>query len=100
MSPDQPVSSTMTGITGDGRAPPSADTLPKPTATGRSFVLHGDDDPTSPSEPMNPGDDAPDGAPGTGENLCPRCNGSGRVADGPCPDCDGTGKVTSGIGGG
>ena len=52
------------------------------------------------SEPMQPGDDAPEGTPGTGENLCPRCNGSGRVEHGACPDCGGSGVVQKGIGGG
>ena len=51
--------------------------------------------------PMNPGDDAPAGTPGTGENVCPRCGGSGRVEPGAtCPDCGGTGRVNQGIGGG
>lgn len=51
--------------------------------------------------PMNPGDDAPEGTPGTGEDLCPRCHGSGKI-DGKadCPDCGGTGKIIEGIGGG
>ena len=48
---------------------------------------------------LNPGDDAPAGAPGTGENLCARCSGSGRIDGAECPDCAGTGKVTTGIGG-
>ncbi len=47
-----------------------------------------------------PGDEAPAGVPGTGENLCRRCGGSGRVDDAACPECKGTGKVTTGIGGG
>lgn len=46
-----------------------------------------------------PGDDAAPGTPGTGENLCPDCNGSGRVGDGDCANCYGTGKVVQGIGG-
>jgi len=50
--------------------------------------------------PLNPGDVAPPVTPGTGENLCPKCGGSGRVDDAACPNCDGTGKVTEGIGGG
>ena len=50
---------------------------------------------------MNPGDDAPPGTPGTGEDVCPRCGGSGRVEQGAaCPDCSGTGRVNKGIGGG
>ena len=47
----------------------------------------------------NPGDQAPPGTPGTGENVCPACNGSGRVDSGECPNCGGTGKVVEGIGG-
>ena len=48
---------------------------------------------------MNPGDEAPPGTPGTGENVCPHCNGR-REHDGtPCSVCAGTGKVIEGIGG-
>lgn len=46
-----------------------------------------------------PGDEAPPGTPGTGENLCRHCNGTGEHDGAPCPVCDGTGKVTEGIGG-
>lgn len=52
------------------------------------------------AEPTNPGDEAEPGTPGTGENLCPRCGGSGRLDGGECPECGGTGKVIEGIGGG
>lgn len=48
---------------------------------------------------MNPGDQAPPGTPGTGENLCPACGGSGKVESKPCPTCGGTGKVIEGLGG-
>jgi len=52
------------------------------------------------TEPPKPGDEAPPGTPGTGENLCPQCGGSGKTAnDEACPECKGTGKVNSGIGG-
>lgn len=47
----------------------------------------------------NPGDEAPPGTPGTGENICPVCNGSGRTEAGECKNCGGTGKVIEGIGG-
>src|SRR5205823_5716235 len=48
-----------------------------------------------------PGDDAPPGTPGTGEDICPVCRGSGKAQNGgQCPNCNGTGKVTEGIGGG
>lgn len=46
-----------------------------------------------------PGDEAAPGTPGSGEALCPACNGSGQVDDRPCSDCEGTGKVIQGIGG-
>ena len=48
---------------------------------------------------LNPGDEAPPGTPGTGENLCPACNGSGTKEGQKCEQCDGTGKVIEGIGG-
>ena len=51
-------------------------------------------------ERLNPGDDAQPGTPGTGENVCPECQGSGKLSGAPCPDCDGTGIVIEGIGGG
>jgi hypothetical protein len=51
------------------------------------------------SDAMNPGDEAPAGAPGTGENVCRACGGSGRVAEKTCPSCNGSGKVTMGVGG-
>ncbi len=47
-----------------------------------------------------PGDEAVPGTPGTGENVCRACNGSGRVDGAVCPACDGTGIVIEGIGGG
>lgn len=51
--------------------------------------------------PMKPGDQAPEGTPGTGEDTCPACGGSGRDHAGKsCSECQGTGKVTVGIGGG
>jgi hypothetical protein len=46
------------------------------------------------------GDDAPPSTPGTGENICPDCNGSGQRDGRECPTCGGTGKVIEGIGGG
>jgi len=50
-------------------------------------------------EPLRPADEAPAGTPSAGENVCPRCNGSGRSEGQSCPECDGTGKITEGIGG-
>lgn len=50
-------------------------------------------------EPLNPGDDAAPGTPGTGEDICPRCGGRGTIDAGECQNCGGTGKVIEGIGG-
>jgi hypothetical protein len=55
---------------------------------------------TMAEEPMTPGDDAPPGTPGTGEDICPECSGTGRLNDKPCPNCGGTGRINEGIGGG
>lgn len=50
--------------------------------------------------PIHPGDAAAPDTPGTGENICRDCRGTGRRENDPCPTCGGTGKVTEGIGGG
>jgi hypothetical protein len=56
---------------------------------------------TTPDRDKNPGDVAPPGTPGTGENVCTHCRGRGTMDDGkPCPMCDGTGVVIAGVGGG
>lgn len=63
----------------------------------------------SPSQrPRTPADDPAPGAPGTGEDVCPCCHGSGKQTDAttgaqgdaPCVRCDGTGIIIEGIGGG
>lgn len=49
---------------------------------------------------MSPGDEARPGTPGTGEDICPECKGSGKSARGErCRNCEGTGRVVRGIGG-
>lgn len=52
------------------------------------------------STPTNPGDEAAPGTPGTGEDVCRRCNGSGKADGVTCPVCGGSGVVVEGIGGG
>lgn len=49
--------------------------------------------------PPRPGDDAPPGTPATGEDVCPTCQGHGRVGGRDCDTCQGTGIVTQGVGG-
>lgn len=59
------------------------------------------DDTTTPTNATpNPGDQAPPGTPGTGENICPACNGAKTIDAKPCPTCGGTGIVVEGVGGG
>ena len=50
-------------------------------------------------ESMSPGDVAPEGTPGTGENICETCRGTGRIDGEICDRCGGIGKVIEGIGG-
>ncbi|MBO1073308.1 hypothetical protein [Roseomonas marmotae] len=58
---------------------------------------HGIEPLTSGAE--KPGDDAPAGTPGTGDDICPDCQGSGRISGRTCETCSGTGVVTKGVGG-
>ena len=58
-----------------------------------------DGTPQDPRPGMAPGDEAPPGTHGTGEDICPECKGSGQVAAGECPRCAGSGRVIKGIGG-
>ena len=51
-------------------------------------------------EAMAPGDEAPPGDAGAGENLCRACGGSGEVDGQPCETCGGSGKTTSAVSGG
>lgn len=48
---------------------------------------------------LNPGDEATRGAPGTGEDVCPVCHGSGKINAQPCANCGGSGIVVRVIGG-
>jgi DnaJ-class molecular chaperone len=48
---------------------------------------------------LNPGDEAPRGTPGTGDDICPECHGNGRINGSPCPNCGGGGTITRAIGG-
>ncbi|MGE5505392.1 MAG: hypothetical protein ACM31L_13295 [Actinomycetota bacterium] len=52
-----------------------------------------------PRPELDPGDEAAPGAPGTGEDLCRVCHGTGKVGAKPCDACGGTGIIVEGIGG-
>jgi DnaJ-class molecular chaperone len=54
------------------------------------------DDPT---RDMAPGDQAPQGTPGAGENICPTCAGTGSFEGATCETCAGTGTVIEEVGG-
>ncbi|MGI8624489.1 MAG: hypothetical protein ACR2NB_13650 [Solirubrobacteraceae bacterium] len=56
--------------------------------------------PITPNRDLNPGDEAAPGTPGTGEDICPVCHGTGRKGDAECDNCGGTGKIVEAIGGG
>lgn len=62
--------------------------------------MSGEANPNAGSPILNPGDEAAPGTPGTGEDVCRECNGTGRVGAGECPNCGGSGKVVEGVGGG
>jgi hypothetical protein len=58
----------------------------------------GEEDPGA-SNDIGSAREAPARTPGTGEDVCPDCGGSGQRAGRECATCHGTGKVTVGIGG-
>jgi DnaJ-class molecular chaperone len=53
-----------------------------------------------PRPEANPSDEAPPGTPGTGEDVCRACNGTGTVDSKTCAECGGSGTITAGIAGG
>jgi DnaJ-class molecular chaperone len=62
---------------------------------GSRMRMHTSDSP----QVLNPGDEAAPGTPGTGEDICPQCHGSGRIGGSSCPNCAGSGMVVKAIGG-
>jgi RecJ-like exonuclease len=54
---------------------------------------------SEPPQTLHPGDQAAPGTPGTGEDICPQCEGKGRIDGSACPNCGGTGKIVKAIGG-
>ena len=60
---------------------------------------HWEDGRMAETQNQRPGDEAPAGTPGTGEDVCPKCHGTGKIQGKDCPECSGTGVITRGIGG-
>ena len=52
----------------------------------------------APGSSKSPGDEVPAGTPQTGEDVCPRCGGSGKVDGATCPECQGSGTVIVNVG--
>jgi DnaJ-class molecular chaperone len=48
---------------------------------------------------LNPGDEAFPGTESTGDDICPECDGTGRIDGDECENCGGRGTVVVGIGG-
>ncbi|HEY0832396.1 MAG TPA: hypothetical protein VGE72_00695 [Azospirillum sp.] len=46
----------------------------------------------------HPGDEDRPEARQTGEQVCPRCGGGGRVDAAPCPTCGGSGRIVAIVG--
>jgi len=89
-----PVSVSITKVLmASDDAPPSRDRASdQPAGPGGR-------EPSVAAPPLNPGDEAAPGTPGTGETFCPACGGSGQLDGASCQTCGGTGQVTVGIGG-
>jgi len=49
---------------------------------------------------LKPGDEATPGTPGTGDDVCPDCHGTGKLDGKPCATCAGSGTITRAMGGG
>jgi RecJ-like exonuclease len=57
--------------------------------------------PSAPQNPgrMNPGDEATPGSAQSGEAICPKCGGTGKLAGSKeCDNCGGTGIVVQLVG--
>lgn len=47
---------------------------------------------------QKPGDETAPGTKQSGEAICPKCAGRGRVDGKTCPACEGTGTITAIVG--
>lgn len=44
-------------------------------------------------------EEVPPGTEGSGESICRKCAGTGKIDGETCPECGGSGKITEPIGG-
>lgn len=95
-SDPQPVEVVAQESGGSVKVTPAVE---NPERTSDQPAGRGGREPSVPSLPLNPGDEAAPGSVGTGETFCPVCGGSGRLDDAVCKACGGTGQVTVAIGG-
>lgn len=65
----------------------------------KTKVSNAQDAKTGTQPMLNPGDEAPRGTTGTGEDVCPDCRGKGRIDGAPCATCGGSGTVIRAVGG-
>lgn len=65
----------------------------------KTKASHAQDARTGIQPTLNPGDEAPPGTIGTGEDVCPNCHGKGRIDGALCVTCGGSGTVVRAIGG-
>jgi len=92
---------SLSGITGS-RSRAHAGPNPKnqepkePAMNNAPTPVPGD---TAANAARHPGDEAAPGTPQTAEDICPECDGSGKLAAGkPCPHCGGSGRVVVNVG--
>src|SRR3954470_6576009 len=64
-----------------------------PTASGKSAQRQ------QHAGASEPADVAPKGTAGTGEAICPECEGTGKIEGKVCENCGGSGKIIQGVGG-
>jgi len=76
-------------------AKPTPDHSPRPVDLATESVA-GEEDPGASIEIG--ANEPPKAPPGSGEDVCSACGGSGRQAGGACALCQGTGRVSTGRG--
>lgn len=81
--------------------------LPSSTTREHPMKHPGTAEPNTPPQPIavvaqnhkrHSGDEVPEGTPGSADNTCPRCHGSGKLGDVLCSDCDGSGVIHVNVG--